>query len=165
MCQGMMNTVLTLCAERCLETTGQMASNRTRIAPSAPREPLLAGIEIGGSPKLEQIRSPPALLALRLAWCVIFLGPPRRRAGLAIDRIDLGYYQGASPPPSGPFRGNGPGPGGVNRAYPKAPAGGARGAGDWLGVPPGGAPAPLGAFSGKGAWAGGGTSRAYFVSH
>ena len=48
---------------------------------------------------------------------------------------------------------------------PKAPAGGARGAGDWLDVPPGGAPAPLGAFSGKWAWAGGGTSRAYFVSH
>ena len=39
---------------------------------------------------------------------------------------------------------------------PKAPAGGARGAGDWLGVSPGGAPAPLGAFSGKWAWAGGG---------
>jgi hypothetical protein len=39
---------------------------------------------------------------------------------------------------------------------PKAPAGFARGAGDGLGVLPGGAPPPLGAFSGKGAWAGAG---------
>jgi hypothetical protein len=62
----MMNTVLTLWAERCWESTGQMASNRTRIAPGAPREPLLAGIEIGGSPKLEQIRSPASLLVFRV---------------------------------------------------------------------------------------------------
>jgi hypothetical protein len=98
-----MKAVLTLCAERCWETTGQMASNRTRISPGAPRQPRLASVRISAlysHPKSLLRPGSPGFAP----WCVIFLGLPRRRAGLAID---LGYYQGARPPPSGPFRGNG----------------------------------------------------------
>jgi hypothetical protein len=49
-------------------------------------------------------------------------GPPQSRSesppagGAAGPGIGLGCHLGARPPPSGPFRGNGPGPGGVNRA-------------------------------------------------
>jgi hypothetical protein len=111
-----MNTVHTFGPKDVGEPCRQRASNRTRIAPGAPREPLLAGIEIGGSPKLEQIRSPAGLLVSRLGAVFFFLALPWGRAGPATD---LGYYQGARPPPSGPFRGNVPeaGAGGVNRAY------------------------------------------------
>jgi hypothetical protein len=45
-CQGLMKAVLTLWAGRTWESTGQRALNRTRIAPGAPRGPLLAAIEI-----------------------------------------------------------------------------------------------------------------------
>jgi hypothetical protein len=47
---------------------------------------------------------------------------------------------------------------------PKAPAGGARGAGDRLGALPGGAPAPLGAFWGEGGPGRGGVTSALIIS-
>ena len=74
----------------------------------ACRKLFVAAIEISGSQsKLQISPRPPAGFA---CWCCIFfLSLPRRRAGPAIG---LGYYQGARPPPSGPFRGNGPEAGG-----------------------------------------------------
>jgi hypothetical protein len=49
-----------------------------------------------------------------LPWlCVLFPAPQGARGGArAGPGMGLGYYQGARPPPSGPFRGKGPGPGG-----------------------------------------------------
>jgi hypothetical protein len=45
-CQGLMEAVLTLWAERSWESTGQMALNRPRMAPGAARKQFVAAIEI-----------------------------------------------------------------------------------------------------------------------
>jgi hypothetical protein len=78
---------------------------------------------------------------------------PRSRRALVLSSSKPTSHQHSGPPKQGPFTNKYSRPAGAGFApcsrLPKAPTGGARRAGDGLGVPPGGAPAPLGAFSAK----------------
>jgi hypothetical protein len=101
-----MKAVLTLWAERSWESTGQMALNRTRIARSAPREPLLAGIENGALHSHPKVCSA-ARVSVVCLGAAIFLASPggALRPGLvpagwgALGRCLLARFGGETAPP------------------------------------------------------------------